>query len=405
MTIHLRAKAKPERLEALAKEIHLVKAATLKAIDVELAKPRHLNQGLPDVPLLRSKAGDLKDAFLTEEISSLKQNFALEHAAARYSSLHQVQLQRLQPDIIIKRKAAKQQMQKSIGSMCRAIKSSRAAPIVRMREGEGHDAKIHSHPLEVDRIIRETMGTVYQGNIHHTRRPHIIATFMKLYGQFFTQQQPFQVPPIRGQDLAEAINAMPDNAQGLDGVTKGDLLILSPHCLNYLAKLLEAIEHGAPWPGPVNLARTAFISKGEDDLSPQGYRGLAILSKLYRMWAAIRLRHCDEWVATWRDPGLFAGCNRPVGAEDAWYLEALFNENARLSGEQVSGASTDIWKCFDQVDIEFLCELLKLAGCPTPITMAYSSFHKAALYHTQRPGASGSHTDIPAASLRDVLSA
>ena len=389
MSIHQRARAKPERLVALAKDIQQVKAATLKAIERELAKPGHITQGLQDDPLLRSKASDLRDVLTNDDVSSLKQTFALEHAASRYAAIHSAQLHKLQQSIIANRKAAKQGLQKSIGSMCRATKSTSATPIVRMRDGEGPDATIHTHPLEIDRIIRETMGSIYKGNIEQSRRPHLVNTFIRLFGQHFTRQQPFTLRPITGQELADAIIAMPDNAHGLDGVRKGDLLILSPHCLDLLAKLLDAVEQGAPWPWPVNQARTAFISKGEDDLSPQGFRGLAILSKLYRMWAAIRLRHCDDWVATWRDPGLFAGCNRPVGAEDAWFLEALSTEEARLTGQQVTGGSTDIWKCFDQVDIDFLCDLLKLAGCPTPITTAYASFHRSALYHNTVAGGLG----------------
>lgn len=190
-----------------------------------------------------------------------------------------------------------------------------------MREGEGPGAPIHSHPLQVDRIIRATMGQIYAGNCDESKRPFMVQTFLQKYGRFFTQQPASTVPPLFGQDLAEAISKMPDNTPGLDGVRKGDLLILSPLCLDIIADLLNAIEEGAAWPQPCNAVRTAFLSKEEDDLSPQGFRGLAILSKLYRMWAAIRLRHVDGWVESWSDQGLFAGCNRPVGAEDAWFLK------------------------------------------------------------------------------------
>ena len=70
------------------------------------------------------------------------------------------------------------------------------------------------------------------------------------------------------------------------------------NCIFLLTQLLQAIERGATWHSPTNIARTAFLSKGDDDLSPQGFRGLAILSKLYRMWASIRLRHLKEWIGS-----------------------------------------------------------------------------------------------------------
>ena len=114
--------------------------------------------------------------------------------------------------------------------------------------------------------------------------------------------------------MMAAILTMPENTPGLDGVRKSDLLVLGPLCLNLMADLLNSIEEGVEVPQPTNVGRTAFLSKGEDDLSPQGFRGLAILSKFYRMRAATWLRHCDQWVVSWADAGLFAGCNQPVGA-------------------------------------------------------------------------------------------
>ena len=84
--------------------------------------------------------------------------------------------------------------------------------------------------------------------------------------------------------LAEIIAAMPDSTPGLDGIRKGDLLLLSPYALEWLASFYQAIEAGASWPKVLKQMRTAFLSKGEDDLDPKGYRGLAILSVCYRVW-------------------------------------------------------------------------------------------------------------------------
>ena len=96
------------------------------------------------------------------------------------------------------------------------------------------------------------------------------------------------------------------------------------------------------------------MSKREDDLDPRGYRGLAILSKLYRMWASIRLVHNKAWVQSWASEDLFAGTDKPVGAEDAWYLMGIFLEEAKLNGQPLTGGSADIWKCFDQMQMLFL---------------------------------------------------
>ena len=44
-------------------------------------------------------------------------------------------------------------------------------------------------------------------------------------------------------DLAQAINEMPDNTPGTDGIRKGDLQVLSPSAIWLLTLLLQAIEN------------------------------------------------------------------------------------------------------------------------------------------------------------------
>ena len=87
-------------------------------------------------------------------------------------------------------------------------------------------------------------------------------------GSFFTRAAPFQVPELHWTDLQQSINDMPDNAPGMDGVKKSDLVVLSLSALWLLTCLLQAIEQGTPWPTPTAKVRTAYLSKGEDDLDP-----------------------------------------------------------------------------------------------------------------------------------------
>ena len=173
---------------------------------------------------------------------------------------------------------------------------------------------------------------------------------------------------------------MPDNTPGTDVIKKGDLLLLSPSAIWLLTLLLQAIEKGAAWPDAATTARTAFVSKGEDDLDPRGYRGLAILSKLYRMWAVIRLRHTKRWIGSWATEDLFAGTGEPVGAEDAWLLTGFVIAEARLQGFDLAGGSADSWKCFDQIQLILLFLLLALSGFPKDVLRAYTTFHNQVVY-------------------------
>ena len=123
--------------------------------------------------------------------------------------------------------------------------------------------KFHTDHLEVDRIVRETMGKVYDGNVDATRKPLLLSTFLRMFGHHFPQRPPFDAPPITGMDLTAGIDAMAVNTPGLDGVTKGDLRILNTKGLDILARMFSSVEEGAPWPTFIRRGRTAFISKGE----------------------------------------------------------------------------------------------------------------------------------------------
>ena len=71
---------------------------------------------------------------------------------------------------------------------------------------------------------------------------------------------------------------------------------------------------------------------------------------------------------------MFAGTSQAVGAEDASYLHGVYLENAKLRGEHSTGGSTDIFKCFDQLQRDFLIELCRLGGFPPGPLLAYRSF-------------------------------
>jgi hypothetical protein len=159
--------------------------------------------------------------------------------------------------------------------------------------------------------------------------------------------------------------------------------------------MYQAIEAGADWPEQAAVARTAWLDKTEaatPSMEPLDYRGLAILSKLYRLYFSIRLKDLQPWVQEWEEEELFAGTSAGIGAEDAWYLTALEFELARLLGLPITGGSADIWKCFDQIQRRLIYYLLELGGSPLEILQAYRSFHEnSTYYNTIGAGLGGPH--------------
>ena len=64
------------------------------------------------------------------------------------------------------------------------------------------------------------------------------------------------VEPITATMRAGIIEAMPDNTPDLDGIRKGNLLLLAPFALEWLAAFYQVIEAGAAWPSVLKQART-----------------------------------------------------------------------------------------------------------------------------------------------------
>ena len=70
-------------------------------------------------------------------------------------------------------------------------------------------------------------------------------------------------------------------------------------------------------------------------------------------------------------------------------FKSLQFEESRLEGDDISGGSTDIYKCFDQIQLGLLCDLLELAGFPPGPLQAYRTFHANCLYHNTLAGGVG----------------
>ena len=70
---------------------------------------------------------------------------------------------------------------------------------------------------------------------------------------------------------------------GLEGFSPSEFSILSDLTYQWLARMLNRIEAGAPWPTPLLHAKAVFLSKDVNKLEdPMAYRVLLILPTVYR---------------------------------------------------------------------------------------------------------------------------
>ena len=106
---------------------------------------------------------------------------------------------------------------------------------------------------------------------------------------------------LTGRDLEETMKDVKETAAGLDQWTPADLKMLSPKAYDAIAEMLNAIEEGKAWPTQMNIARAAFLPKGEtNSQDPLDYRVLLMLPGVYRMYTKTRLRHLAPWIKDWQ---------------------------------------------------------------------------------------------------------
>ena len=197
------------------------------------------------------------------------------------------------------------------------------------------------------------------------------------------------VDQITAEELFSCCVHAPKTAAGLDGWSPADWALLPVEAFGPIAKLLNSIESGAPWPDGVLHGKATFLSKTDiPSLDFFSYRILLILCLLYRRWGMVRLRCLRPWMNGWFVEGMFAGFPG-LGAEDAWYETALRAEYAFLQEQVITGGMADIFKCFDQVSRYLLGVLLLLGGMPRGIVFAYFRFHDQVLCYNSLAGGFG----------------
>jgi hypothetical protein len=204
----------------------------------------------------------------------------------------------------------------------------------------------------------------------------------------------FIVHDVTGQDLRDACSQGLGSAGGLDGWCARDLALLSDHAFDLLAMMCNRLEQGARWPQATRKVRAVFLNKDPEDIAnPLAYRVLKVSSGVYRKWGSMRLRHLEEWQRQWDHEFVNAGVP-DKSAQNAWYLEAVFLELAKLENVPTSGGGVDIYKCFDQVVRELIYALAERAGMPTRILTAYRNYLEDMEVHFQTGGTIGSaHKD------------
>ena len=113
----------------------------------------------------------------------LRTALALDLAAERLKQIHHQQLVHHNASIIEQRKEQRRLKERSMGDMCKDVRGATCPPLQRLREVVNGKDVIQTHPLEVDRVIRESLGAIYCGNASVQRQQLMLDTFLAKIGR------------------------------------------------------------------------------------------------------------------------------------------------------------------------------------------------------------------------------
>eukprot|EP00660_Eupelagonema_oceanica_P014178 gene14178-biopygen34257 len=135
---------------------------------------------------------------------------------------------------------------------------------------------------------------------------------------------------LTGAELRETLARMSARqAGGMEGWRVRELKALPEALLDALAEVLNVVEHEGRWPAALERALITLIPKGEGG-EPECMRPISVMSAVYRLWAATRMRDIRVWQEEWA--ALSQHGYRPLhGTEDVYWALQLRLEEALLS--------------------------------------------------------------------------
>eukprot|EP00660_Eupelagonema_oceanica_P019763 gene19763-biopygen20777 len=160
----------------------------------------------------------------------------------------------------------------------------------------------------------------------------------------------------------------------MEGWRVRELKALSDPLLGRLAELYNVVERTGAWPAALERALVSLIPKGEGG-APLQMRPISVLSAVYRLWAATRLRDMRRWQERWAAKGQ-RGYRPGQGVEDVYWEIALRMEEAVLKGLPFGGLPYDSEKAFDRIPQQIMMTLMEKLGLHQRISAPLRAMYK-----------------------------
>lgn len=150
-------------------------------------------------------------------------------------------------------------------------------------------------------------------------------------------------------------------ATSLDGVSRADILALTPSDLQLLCQTYDLACSTGTWPEQVLKGYVRSLAKVEEPTQVSHFRPITVFSNLYRTWSSIAARHWLSSVSEVVDPLL---CGNTVGGRASMVWRHMLEqvELAHQDEQGVCGFSADIVKAFNILPRHPVFAAMKMLG-------------------------------------------
>ena len=204
------------------------------------------------------------------------------------------------------------------------IKPDADPPLAALKRDDG---TVTGNIMEMDVILRKKSGSIFCKHNEDNPPPETFP-FMERYSRFI-EDYPMKLEGIGVSEIRSRLNRCKDSgATGLDAWSPKDFKRLPNEILEYLCIFYDIVEKTGEWPDALTHASVSLIPKNEG-FEPLNLRPISVLPLAYRLWAAVRCRHCAEWQENWITDGQH-GCREGHGTSDALLRLSAELENSLL---------------------------------------------------------------------------
>ena len=121
-----------------------------------------------------------------------------------------------------------------------------------------------------------------------------------------------ELEPLSGEQLQATLMRMRSAlAPGCDSWRVDELKRLPLLFFDRLAYMLNIVEDTGLWPDALCESVVSLISNKGEGTSPLKLRPIGVMSVVYRLWAATRVRQVMSWQETWIDKACIVSAGTP----------------------------------------------------------------------------------------------